>query len=405
MKKLILISTILFFGINVEAQSFGDILSAGLDGILQTENINRKVNHDQQVLMSVVSNLFKKTSSKEHDLNVANARSPSVTIDGMNSQMAALNGGVLSRDLEGNVYFTLNGITTKLNQSVVSRAEVLVNGPTIENASLQNYNLLELENEYNFEKKEKSDEKRSMERYYLNNTNESLGFIASKFKVNVDDIYFQPYKINKGKLYLNNEKYSVQQFYNSVSMNSTKNRLQKVYSSKNYLFKSDYGCGEFFSNGWESLTYNFDFSDRNKVADGYIIYVNKKIISTDYYYNFDIPTVFSCNWAKDFDGNGYGFKDFHGIKRSFFKRDNILFIGGYTSDKEGTWNLEVFDNSKGTIVYKNTGKAIKGAQIITCVMSVEKLPLPLGSYIYNFTLTSDDNVKVSKSEAFEIIED
>ena len=75
---------------------------------------------------------------------------------------------------------------------------------------------------------------------------------------------------------------------------------------------------------------------------------------------------------------------------------------GYTTETAGTWTLEVYEASSGETVYKKTGIATEGGQVVTVNKYGDKLSA--GVYIYNFTLTADGQDKVSKSEKFEIIE-
>ena len=163
------------------------------------------------------------------------------------------------------------------------------------------------------------------------------------------------------------------------------------------LIKNELGCNSFVG----LLLFPFEGFRKFQLANGFMIVINKT--STLNKYDFKVVTSFTCNWAKDFDGNGYDFSDFHGIKRSFIQNDNIQIVTGYTSEKSGEWKLEVYSNSNGSTVWTDTGLITKGGNFI--FSKITEMNLPIGVYIYNITLNSSDNDKVSKSEKFEIIEE
>jgi len=409
MKKIFLIIFTLILGTNAESQSFGDILIAGLDGILQTDNIDRKINNDQQILLGAISGLLKKKSSRDHELNIANAQSTSITLSGMNSQMSALNGGILSRDLEGNIYFTLNGTTTKINQEVVERTKNFVNTPEIKNSTLQSYNLNELKEEFNFEKEKTFIEKEEWYRYnsirYANSV--FLNTIVSKYNISKDDIYFMPYIYNRKKKGIEflSQKFSFSSLFDKAYSATVKNRILKVYNSQHKLNGQNEGCMDFTNSSYTGkggFKYYFTGFDKAKSASGFAIFLHIKKQIPILSYKTKIVTTFTCNWSKDFEGNGYDFTDFHGIKRSFKKNNEIQFVTGYTSEKKGSWKFDVYNNSNGSIILTDSGLISEGANFIISNLSSENLPF--GVYIYNITLNSYDNDKVSKSEKFEIIE-
>ena len=181
-----------------------------------------------------------------------------------------------------------------------------------------------------------------------------------------------------------------------------KNKIRKIYNSQIPLIKTSLGCTDFAYNGWRGgLIFGFPGYKHHKSADGFAIYIHVTHKESKSSYKFEIVTTFTCNWAKDFDNDGFTFDEFHGIKRSFYNDENLLFVLGYTTEKASTWILEIYNNSTGKIVHRKTGIAKKGAQIVGTENEVGKLPL--GVYLYNFTLKygNDKKSKSSKSTNIE----
>lgn len=312
MKKIILIVFTLILGTNMEAQSFGDILSASLDAIGQTQNINKKLNRDQQILLGAVSGLFRKTSAKEHDLNIANAGRTSVTLSGMSQGMQQFNGGILSRDLEGNIYFTLNGITTKISQAIVSRARKVVEGP-MSKATLEGYDMEELTRKYNKEYKEWSVET------IMVNKGEFAGDIIYPNADDSEIIKVKYYTIKKsGK-----EKVVNKGVLTEVPM---------------YAFRR-----------W----FRLKASSKRK-------YIIHKKVNTN-----KIIAAFTYNWANDIAGDGFGIDDFRGIKRSFIEGEKLMMTVIYSSNNDNSKiELGIHNSKNGERVFQESSVADKGGGMV-----------------------------------------
>jgi len=176
--------------------------------------------------------------------------------------------------------------------------------------------------------------------------------------------------------------------------------LDHYNNSQISIVKSDYGCEDFTNKSIRFLTDNKGLGWM-QYADGFAI-IFKNYILRNYSYNLHIVSTFTCNWAKDFDGQGSDLTDFQNIKRSFHSDENILFVMGYTSEIDGVWKLEIFKTSNGEEVYKMNGIANKGAQIVQIEKQASELPL--GIYTFNFTLLMHENKHLAKTEMFEIID-
>ena len=359
------------------------------------------MNASEAAALNVISDVLRTSANRKHDMNVANAgRSEIVINTGENNQ------GTIYSDIQGNVYLLYNGIIYPISKDLVNQAKSEsgesvpdYQPPTINNATLPNFNLSSLESEFKFEKEKTSLIENVWKKCYLKSNTEYLSSIASRFNVSINDIYFRPYKYNNGSPVYHPMKRTTLALKNIFNTSdSRRQKIDKYYYSKKPLTRTSIGCEPF-----PGLIFSFPGYKGMKKPDGYEIYIHIYNEKPKYSYKFEIISIFTCNWAKDFDGKGFGFDDFQGIKRSFNKDERLTFIMGYTSETRGTWKLEVFEMSTGKKVLNNTGIADSGGRVVW--QEKGNIKLHPGVYVYNFTLTLANNENVSRSEKFEILED
>jgi hypothetical protein len=397
MKKIIFILSILISFNTSYGQDWETVGAGVIDFLLTNPKTASKTNASQAAALNVIGDILNQTSQRKHELNVATAGRNEIVINADNGNQATI-----YSDNQGNVYLLNNGTIYPISQTLVNQAKKEYVKPsnigmvsTIENATLYPYDLTELKNEYSFAKKTPYNETKEWRRYYLSSNKETLSQIASRNNVSVDDIYFKPYLNTKKQRVISSFKYNVKDLYAAAGNlpNSVRKKLERIYSSSAKLTKTPEGC--------YNMGIGFRLPGTKRVSNGYQIYIQQidKIPVSSY--DFKIVTSFTCNWARDFDGNGYDFNDFQGIKRSFSKDENILFILGYTSESSVNWDFEIFEAYTGKSMYKRSSSNVKGAQILTIEKQGEKL-FP-GTYIYNFSLSSNNN-NTSTSEKFEIID-
>ena len=137
-----------------------------------------------------------------------------------------------------------------------------------------------------------------------------------------------------------------------------------------------------------------------KVPDGFAIFLRTNKTTTNSYYKDEIVTVFTCNWAKDFDINGLDFSEFYGIKRSFEINENMLYVLACTSNSNGKWNMAIYDNKHGNVIEQKEGQICLGKNIVTIARSTQNLAK--GEYVINFSIYSNSYAPISKREKFEI---
>ena len=152
-----------------------------------------------------------------------------------------------------------------------------------------------------------------------------------------------------------------------------------------------------------------------------------KFITTGRDNNTGIGTVFTCNWYKDFNGNGFTFDEFEGIKRTFNKNEKIEIVALYGtnfgevrkkwSPIEEVLTFSLYRGEDGKflgeekrklnpfrtkIVWRNNRVMIESA-------TINPGNLNPGRYFYNIKLEFPNNSKKtfnfprSKSGEFEII--
>ena len=325
-----------------------------------------RINANEAAALNVISDVLRTSAQRKHDINVAKTgRSEIIINTGSNHQATVYS------DIQGNVYLLYNGTIYPISSDLVNQAKSEsgesaneYEPPIIKNVTLQNFNLSTLKNEYRFEKTKKIGTKKH---FFNNDEQVTLCDIARRYNVPLNQLTIAMYYPRKDVYYIH---------------------------QRTQVINELYSCHKKFI-GRKNGTAHYS-GDRYVASAGLIVLVPIYSFSTE------IVSIFTCNWAKDFDGKGFGFDDFQGIKRSFDKDESLAFVMGYTSEHSGTWKLEVYEVSSGKTIFEKTGTANKGGQIVGAEKgSVTWSP---GVYMYNFTLMTPGNDLVSKREKFEILD-
>lgn len=402
--KIIFLSLAFTIIIDSFSQDNGTIETIGagvIEFLLTTPKTANKLDETQYSALLTVGKVLEIFGQRKHDIKTAAAGSDQIIINTSSGEQVKV-----IQDVKKNLYLLKDGVIYPVTSSLVAQAEEekinpssLILNKSVQNATLPDYDFSRLKNEYVFDKEKSFVEKESWERYTLSKRKESLNSIASKFKVSNEDIFFVPYLLKGGGKHQSfvPHKYSLSQL--SSYSKKAERQIQKLYDSNKLLIRTSLGCQDFL-NGW--LAFYFSGYKKMKLPNGFAIFIRHREIKHSLKY--EIKTAFTCNWVKDFDGNGkFGLEEFHGIKRSFYKDEKQLFVMGYTSEMEGTWKLEIYEASTGKRVYRDSGNAPRGAQILTVEKEGEKFPPNI--YVYNFNLKNANNSILSKSEKFEIMVD
>jgi len=367
MKKLATLLTTLLIWTASYGQELETMGAGVIDFLLTNPKTANQTNPTEAAALNVLGNLLSISASRQHDMNVANAGRSEIVINTNTGSNATV-----YSDTEGKVYLLYNGTIYPISVGLVNQAKTR-SEPEIENSTLPTYNFSALTSDYKFEKTKK------LEEYFLEQQEETIEQIAKKHNISVNDVYF--------KEVIGQENGINQYDNNLISETTAKADLKRIYNGEKLKRINHEGWFKGYCNNLGLIGYKV------KV---YAVFLNMKR------YEHEIVSTFTCNWAKDFSGDGLDLDDFQGIKRSFYQDEKQLFVMGYTTETAGTWTLEVYEASSGETVYKKTGIATEGGQVVTVNKYGDKLSA--GVYIYNFTLTADGQDKVSKSEKFEIIE-
>lgn len=359
MKTINFLTVLIFLHLSSYSQQL-ETLGAGIIKFLLTNpSTANKTNPTETAALNVIGDLLRISAERKHDMNVAEAGKSEIVINS-----TAGNQAKIYLDPQGNIYLLYNGLIYPIAKTLIDEAkESEINAKT-NGCSLRPYNLSSLNSEFKFEKLNTERE------YFLEKNKESLCEIAKKFNVLVQNIYLR-------------------NFLNGIITSELKvPQYKKLYNCEYFLVKEEAG----FYKGTAKIP-------RVAVFGGKAAHHKIFIRFVDIYEN-KIVTSFTCNWAKDFDGNGLDFKDFQNIKRSFLEGEPILIVTGYTTEFIGIWQLTVYESMTGQTVFGTSGDALSGAQIVTT--EIDKSKMTPGTYIYNFTL-SNSNGNISKSEKFEIL--
>lgn len=350
MRVLVIIVSTVFFVDSISYSQELETVGAGvIDFLLTNPKTASQTNATETAALRVIGNLLSISAHRKHEMNVANAGRSEIVINTNSGNQATV-----YSDTQGNVYLMYNGTIYPISARLVNQAKYET--VPIKGSTLPAYNLSLLGNEYRFEK--------TTSVYFLHEKEATVCDIANKLNISIHDILI----VNAGPYY----KYSDKQ-------------KQKIYKCEKKLIRIE--SGEY--KGFARVDKDNCWGCRIIISLKYKSFKN------------EIVTTFTCNWKKDFDGEGLDFDDFHGLKRSFYEGEKMLYVMGYTTEFEGTWALEIYEALTGKTVYKKTGIMDKGAHVITVEKEGEKLPPDV--YIYSFNLVPTDGQTISKSEKFEII--
>ncbi|PCH69167.1 MAG: hypothetical protein COC06_08140 [Bacteroidales bacterium] len=410
MRKIFTVICLLLMVFITYSQKLETIGAGVLDFLIdEKSSTSKKFNGTEQAAMRVIGNLLNKSANRKHDLNVANAGRREIILNTNTGVQATL-----YADKEGKLYLLYNGLIHPISSSLVERAKS-ENGSSsietpkeIENSTLNAYNIEKLKTEYAFDKTEKFTHEDTLVLFTSDSKKEYLVNIARRYDISVDDIYFQPFCFYKGERLIYERRYSIKEItdmYKSSKERMRERIWERYYNSKipfRFLNSGDSMVLSIYKNALPFFKLTFEGVKKPQKPVGYFLYVKGKKKKSVYEYKLDAVTIFTCNWVKDFEGNGLDFDDFQGLKRSFSSSENILFVCAYTSKSSVTWELEVFNASTGETCFNSSGNSDKGANVIS--ESVKAASFPKGVYVFNFKLISEDK-KVSKSERFEIIKE
>jgi len=351
MKTRVFILSLLVIPFVSFSQELETLGSGIINFLLTNPQTANRTNATEAAALNVIGDLLSISAQRKHEMNVAELGKSEIIVNATDGNQAKI-----FQDIQGNIYLLFNGLIYPIAKTLVEEAKDINPDLTVKGSSLQPYNLLLLKSEYKFDKNNET-----FIEYELNKDKETLDEIAEKFDVTKDKIFLK--KIN------NPSKGS----FHHISFWGLENKNYFIKISDKETKPSGFACS----------------------ACRFTIYVKIKIYQTK------IVTCFTCNWARDFDGDGFDIKDFQNIKRSFYEGEPILFVMGYTTESKGTWELNIYESLTGQAVYHSNGNAKDGAQIVTT--EIEESKLVPGVYIINFTLINDKNENISKSEKFEIL--
>ena len=263
--------------------------------------------------------------------------------------------------------------------------------------TLPSFDLNKLERKFKFEEINVTKVDSSLIRWLMDDKKETIQHIASELGTTKDKLRFVPYRTIKGNTIYATGYVSFSHLYATKGIRKvTKKKLDNIYYHSSPLIRTPRGCSN-FSTG---IAFHFKAYNKPQIAEGFEIYYMKINKTTKAYYKDEIKTIFSCNWVKDFDINGFDFNEFNGIKRSFGQDEDILLVLGCTSNSSGDWNMEIFEKNTGNIVLEKNGQIFRGKNLKT--VDIESLTLPKGIYLCNFSIKSSDYETKSKQETFEI---
>ena len=402
-KVLFTIGILIVFNTFSYSQKWETAGGAVIDFLLTNPKTARRTNATETAALSVIGSLLNKSAQRKHEMNVAKAGKSEIVINTNNG-----NKSTIYSDVNGNVYLLHNGTIYPISTGLVNQARSEQSGNnsaySAESSAILPYDLNKLKNSFVFDKKTKYTEKKGWRRYDMGTACKTLSEIASINNVSKDDIYFVPVKFKKQQEFVSEYKYNIPRLLSLASGSRSKKIFNEIYWSKRricynhrYRDRND-SYADDFTNRWSFRIPGFEELVHPSCFQ---VWIRTTKRTSHSFYPFKTVSVFSCNWAKDFDGKGYSFEDFKGVKRSFFKDESILFVCGYTSESPVNSSFEIYKASTGKLYQKTSGVHGAGAVSQLIFRKLEK-QLPPGTYIYNFLLENSDGKKISASEKFEV---
>jgi len=411
MKKIIL--TLLIIGIIQYSFSQGlETVGAGvIDFLLSNPSTANRMSNTDAAALNVIGNLLSTAGKRKHDINVANASA--------SNQQIILNDNTgrqakIVLDPNGNVYVLYNNIIYPINKSIVNQAEEeFVPKHKIENEYLPPYNLEEIELNFHFEdvkKKVYTGIEEEIWRYYKveNPNGEYMSNIAEKLNTpfNKFEILYWAGRETRNKL-------------NKMKRDEmiVKKGTVLKYKVLGFKYKVNNPDGEYMTDianklnvSVDDLEFEYYFNDTkalNEYRNDFRKVKKKKVLTylnSNYEVFTNIPFLFTCKWARDFEDNGFEFDDFQGVKNSFSKNEQILFVVGCQTNLENsTYSFEVYEFASGDLMFRRHGNVPVGQNIITEEITTQVL-VP-GGYLFCFKVKDKDVSLDSKTERFEIRND
>lgn len=408
MKKVML--AILIAGIVQTSFSQGlETVGAGvIDFLLSNPSTANRMSGSDVAALNVIGNLLSTAGKRKHDINVANASA--------SNQQIILNDNTgrqarIVLDQNGNVYVLYNDIIYPISKNIVKQAEEeFVPKHKVENEYLPPYNLDEIESRFYFKdlkQKAYTGSEEEIWRYYKveNPDGEYMSNIAKKLDIPINkfEILYWYGVETKNKLNL----------MKRDEMIVKKGTVLK-YKVLGFKYKVRNPDGEYMTDiankvnvSVDDLEFEHYFNDTEKLNEYRkdLIKVEKEKVLTHLGSNYksfiDIPFLFACKWAKDFEDNGLEFDDFQGVKNSFSKDEQILFVVGCQTNIENlTYSFEIYEFASGNLMFRRHGSVPVGQNIITEEITTQVLTP--GGYLFCFKVKNNDVSLDSKTERFEI---
>ena len=403
-----LILTMCFFSTVSFSQNLETVGAGVIDFLLSNPKTGDNMNETDKAALTVIGNLLKTAGKRKHDVNVANASA--------NKQQIILNDNsgrqaTVVLDPDGNIYILYNGVVYPINQSIVTQAkEEFVPKHKVENEYLPPYNLDEIESNFHFEDFKKKVytgiEEEIWQYYKVENPNgEYMSNIAEKLDIPINkfEILYWAGRETRNKLNL----------MKRDEMIVKKGTVLK-YKVLGFKYTVNNPDGEYMTDianklnvSVDDLEFEYYFDDTKKLSEYRKDFrkVKKKKVLTYLNSNYElftnIPFLFTCKWARDFEDNGFEFDDFQGVKNSFSKNEQILFvIGCQTNLENSTYSFEIYEFSSSNLMFRRHGNVPVGQNIITEEITTQVL-VP-GGYLFCFKVKNKDVSLDSKTERFEI---
>jgi hypothetical protein len=327
MKTIVLsISIILlcfFSNRHSHAQNIKDVGAGVIEMLMGSQKISSDMKPGERIALNVVRDVLVQASRREHEMGVASAGKTEINLrDNVGNQAQ------LVKDENGNVYLIQNGQLYPIDQQIVNQARnSRLTFNNRENQVLQPashesiilYGTKEYQ-PYNLSQSEALKEKISVKEFF------------DRFGINKDEIFVRHYL---------DEKYEKPTTNVPVKIATVplKNYMGKFYS-KLYL-------GNGFIRG--GVDNKFRWTPRTSGVGPAM-----KLSFFDHKLLPNINSVFTYNWAEDFDKNIWlSIDEFQGIKRSFEESEQFIIGANITSSPKSTVHIEVYDEITGSLFFSD----------------------------------------------------
>lgn len=263
--KLLFIFIISFlWSFSLTAQIEEEVGAGVIEFLLSNPKTANRMNATDEAALNILGKLLRTQSNRKHELNVANTGKTQMVIQGENGSNATL-----VQDNSGNVYLLSNGTIYPLAQSLVNQAKE------------QNYTMQEVSSS-------------NLPAYNIN-------MLSQQFNSNNISTERKSVVLNK-----------MMNHYEILANLEPNARIVDYQWAKNtFMYKPEFrGNREKF------------FAKDRKAYLPKTATVFYEIEKT----STKLNCIFTCNWAKDLDGDGVSFDEFFGIKRNFASSEKINLV-------------------------------------------------------------------------------